>query len=110
MPRYHIQKCPGTLRDEHTIYDTEQGCWFHSHVWRKPLWTQNRAQARPFPSFKDAAAVLEQLEDAGDKAIEKAARAMNPVVKELIFIVAGIVIVCAVATVISIIAQFKWGW
>lgn len=110
MPRYHIQKCPGTLRDEHSIYDTEQGCWFHTHLLRKPLWTWFRDRAKRFSSFKDAAAMLDQLEHAGDKAIETAANAMNPVVRELIFIVAGIVAVCVVGTAIRIIGQFMWGW
>ncbi len=110
MTRYHIHKCPGTLRDEHTIYDTKEGRWFHSHVWRNPLWTPNRDRAHPFPSFSDAAAVVDRLEAAGDKAIEKAANVMTQIVKELVIVAFLIVAACAVAAVIRVIGQFVWGW
>ncbi len=102
---------PGSLRDEHTIYEKPRKAdGSISHVWRHPLWTPNRDRAHPFPSFSDAAAVVDRLEAAGDKAIEKAATVMTQIVQELVIVACLIVAACAVAAVIRVIGQFVWGW
>jgi len=80
--RYVIQEVPG-FKPSYLIYDAATGVWFKTQLGKRTLWVWGPDYASRIPTWKEAQSIVQHLEDVAEKAIQKGARTMNPVVEEL---------------------------
>lgn len=106
--RYVIQEVPG-FKPSYLIYDAATGVWFKTQLGKRTLWVWGPDYASRIPTWKEAQSIVQHLEDVAEKAIQKAARTMNPVVEEAIR-VAKVAVVALFALVIGrSLVQVIWG-